>query len=134
MEVFVLQITSSQPKRYQRSIYPLCMEVSYISDISNLTTTDGEAITIIHRGTHNFNQGADFQESKIKIGKNTFVGHVEIHLENNDWYAHGHQFDPNYNNTILHVVFEETIEQYVLTADNTSVPILCLKKKIAAET
>ncbi|MBP7477142.1 MAG: DUF2851 family protein [Chitinophagales bacterium] len=103
-------------------------------DISNLTTTDGEAITIIHRGTHNFNQGADFQESKIKIGKNTFVGHVEIHLENSDWYAHGHQFDPNYNNTILHVVFEETIEQYVLTADNTSVPILCLKSKISAET
>ncbi len=131
-EVFGKQIASPKNK--------VCMKEAFIHfvwkyglfDISNLTTTDGETITIIHRGTHNFNQGADFQGCKIKIGKNIFIGHVEIHLENNDWYAHGHQFDPNYNNTILHVIYEDTMEQYVLTADNTSVPILFLKDKISS--
>jgi Protein of unknown function (DUF2851) len=72
-----------------------------------LYTRDGEPITIIYAGQLNTNQGPDFLEAKIKIGETIFVGHVEIHVKESEWVNHKHSSDANYNNVILHVVWEE---------------------------
>lgn len=74
---------------------------------TNLRTTNGEAITIIHPGRLNKNAGPDFDEAKIKIGNTTLVGNVELHLRASDWNKHRHQQDKAYQNIILHVVFED---------------------------
>lgn len=103
-------------------------------DTSGLKTTLGEDIAIIHRGTHNHDQGPDFLQAEIKIGSNTMYGHVEIHIDNKNWYDHKHQFDPNYNTTILHVVLNHTAELYTLSSSQTQIPILCLDTKIENKT
>lgn len=71
----------------------------------NLKTTSGEPIEILHTGNLNANQGPDFLYAKIKIGEILWVGHVEIHIKSSDWLIHQHENDPNYQNTILHVVW-----------------------------
>ena len=43
-----------------------------------LQTTSGEAMQIIFPGTYNTNQGPDFTDAKIKIGKTTWAGNVEL--------------------------------------------------------
>jgi len=74
---------------------------------SELYTSSGEAIRIISTGTHNTNQGTDFVNAKIKIGKTIWAGNVEVHINSSDWNMHHHSGDPNYDNVILHVVWND---------------------------
>jgi hypothetical protein len=74
---------------------------------SGLTTTTGEKMQIISAGQLNSNQGPDFSDAKIKIGNTTWAGNVELHIKTSDWNKHKHDTDSNYNNVILHVVWED---------------------------
>ncbi|MEN9522128.1 MAG: hypothetical protein RL065_505 [Bacteroidota bacterium] len=91
---------------------------------SDLKTTEGESITIIHVGNHNSNAGPDFLQAKIKIGNITLVGNIEIHLHSSDFEKHKHQNDENYKNLILHVVYQHDKKI------NINCPTLCLEKII----
>lgn len=70
-----------------------------------LHTTAGDVLQVIHPGTQNFDQGPDFTNAKIKIAGTLWVGNVEIHVKASDWYSHHHSADSNYQNIILHVVW-----------------------------
>ena len=74
-------------------------------DLKNLSTTDGQNLSLSILGSHNMNAGPDFLNAKIKIGETTWVGHIEIHINASDWYKHKHHEDKAYNNVILHVVY-----------------------------
>ncbi|MEP6582971.1 MAG: DUF2851 family protein [Ginsengibacter sp.] len=75
-----------------------------------LGTTSGEKIHIQFQGSHNSNQGPDFTGAKIKIGETLWVGNVELHLNSSDWNLHKHSLDENFNNIILHVVWNHDAE------------------------
>jgi len=82
---------------------------------------DGQTIEIIHPGIQNHDAGPDFFNAKIKIGNTLWAGNVEIHLKSSDWYRHGHQNDPAYNNVILHVVLENDFK--TKTYSDLTVPV-----------
>lgn len=75
----------------------------------NLFTVQGEPVEIIHPGTLNTNQGPDFSNAKVKIGRTLWAGTVELHIRTSDWLKHGHSADDNYKNVILHVVYEDDV-------------------------
>lgn len=93
---------------------------------SALSTLDGESIEIIHPGNWNQLSGPDFLEAKIKINDTLWVGSVEIHLNSSGWIQHGHESDQNYDNVILHVVYE----QHTKTDSQLNIPTLELKGRI----
>jgi len=103
-------------------------------NVESLATTRGEKISILQTGIHNQNQGADFLQAAIRLGNNTFYGNIEIHIQNADWYQHRHHLDTNYDNTILHVVYQMTDEIYTLNSKNHQIPILCLAPYISPKT
>src|SRR3989337_3233149 len=70
-----------------------------------ITTQQGEDIEIIKPGEHNRNAGPDFLNARIKIGKTTWAGNVEIHVNSSDWGKHKHDKDRAYDNIILHLVY-----------------------------
>lgn len=72
---------------------------------SQLQTTNGEPITVVHPGRYNTNAGPDFLEAKVRVGDTLLAGHVELHVNNSDWQKHGHQHDDAYRSVILHVVY-----------------------------
>lgn len=92
---------------------------------NDLKTTSGSAIIIKQKGSHNLETGADFFNAKIQIEEQLWAGNVEIHLKSSDWYAHNHQEDKNYDNVILHVVWQHDTEIY--RKDNSLIPTLELK-------
>ena len=93
-----------------------------------LTTTKCEELLIISVGQENHNTGPDFFNAQISIDNQKWAGNVEIHVNASDWYAHGHEQDVNYENIILHVVWENDIP--VFRPDNTIIPTLELKNKV----
>lgn len=97
-------------------------------DHKKIRTTLNVPIAILSNGEHNLNSGPDFFNAKIKIGDQIWAGNVEIHLKSSDWYVHRHETDPNYDNVILHVVWEDDID--IFRKDNSSIPTLALKQLV----
>ncbi|MGL2966473.1 DUF2851 family protein [Flavobacterium sp. XGLA_31] len=98
---------------------------------SNLTTVTGEVLTIVHCGQYLKQAGPDFFNAQITIGDQKWAGNVEIHVNSSDWYLHRHEHDVNYDNVILHVVWEHDMP--VLRKDNTEIPVLELKHYVDQE-
>lgn len=91
-----------------------------------LQTVDGQVVEIIRSGTLNTDAGPDFGNARIKVGHTEWAGNVEIHIKSSDWLRHNHQADPSYSNIILHVVFEDDLQQSL-----GSFPTLELKNYIS---
>lgn len=74
-------------------------------DHKNLSSSDGAPLEIAQRGTLNTDGGPDFNMAQVRLNSMLLAGAVEIHVKSSDWFAHNHQLDPAYNNTILHAVY-----------------------------
>lgn len=99
-------------------------------DFHKLHTTGGNKIQVLNPGKINKSDGPDFKSAKITIGQLHWYGDVEIHWRLRDWKSHGHHRNPDFNNVVLHVVFEET-ELKSLREDNTPIPTLCLSPHLS---
>jgi len=73
-----------------------------------LKTVDGKTIRIFHPGFASAEGGPDFRGAVIQIGDETpRSGDVEVDLRLGGWHAHGHDRNPNFQNVLLHVVWNE---------------------------
>lgn len=98
---------------------------------TNLNFRDewGNPIEILDFGKWNFNAGPDFLLGKIKINEVTFVGNIELHVKSSDWIFHQHSKDPNYENIILHVVYQNDADLQELK--EKKIPTLELRHHIS---
>ncbi len=95
---------------------------------NNLFTTKGDILEILNYGIHNHNAGPDFLQGSVKIDDKIWAGSIEFHVNASDWNLHKHSNDPNYDNVILHVVFNNDLD---ITYNNGHpIPTLELKKLI----
>lgn len=90
-----------------------------------LVLNTGEPFHVIHPGMVNHNQGPDFLEAKIRSGNTIWVGHVEIHITTSCWHKHAHGADPNYDNVILHVVWEDDLSLPI-----NGIPVFTLQHRV----
>lgn len=91
---------------------------------TNLKTTTGELLEVIDAGHYNTSSGPDFFNTRICISEQEWAGNLEVHIRSSDWYVHGHEKDTNYNNVILHVVWEDDVD--VFRKDGSIIPTLQL--------
>lgn len=97
-------------------------------EFSNLKTILGEDIVISSVGTYLKQSGPDFFNAKISIADQKWAGNIELHLKSSDWYLHRHEEDHNYDNVILHVVWEYDVP--IFGRNNIEIPTLELKKYV----
>lgn len=97
--------------------------------LKDLRTTKNSPVTIENVGAHNHLSGPDFFNAKLSIDGQVWAGNVELHLKSSDWYLHNHEKDDNYNNVILHVVWEDDVS--VFRADGSEIATLELKNIIS---
>jgi len=75
--------------------------------IHRMRLVDGRKFSLLDFGSYNeFENGPDFKDGSLVLDELTWFGSIELHVKASDWYKHKHQFDANYNNVILHVVYE----------------------------
>lgn len=86
----------------ERHLQAMWLEQKYMRPIK---TAQGESIQILSPGLWNTEAGPDFLCAHIKIGNQNLRGDVEIHLNEQNWYAHRHHEDERYDKVILHVAF-----------------------------
>lgn len=85
-----------------------------------MTLTGGEKVRVIDPGILNRDSGPDFFNAKVRIGDRIWAGNIEMHIRASDWHRHGHDYDPAYNNVILHVV--SVSDTIILREDGTAIP------------
>ncbi len=94
-----------------------------------LKTNAGNPVRIFHPGFISVEGGPDFQGAIIQIGDaSPRSGDVEIDLHPAGWRAHGHDKNKNFQNVILHVVWDEI----QTGARDNSPPRLSLKNMLDA--
>ncbi len=98
-------------------------------DRSALQVSSGQQLEVLHFGNYNTGNGPDFSEGRVRIGDTVWAGHIEMHLKSSDWHHHRHQFDPAYDNVVLHVVWED--DEPVLNARGVALPTLVLKSLVS---
>jgi len=91
-----------------------------------LTTTAGEKVRIIQPGVQNHSSGPDFDMATIVVDDLKWVGRVELHLRTSDWFRHKHQDNSDYEQLILHVVWEHDSDE-----EPNNIPILELKGRVS---
>ncbi len=92
---------------------------------NGLATVEGDILQINYPGFLNANQGPDFLEARIKVANTSWAGNIELHLKSSFWNAHKHSGDKNYNNIILHVVWEDDANLSV------TFPVLELQNRVS---
>ncbi len=92
-------------------------------------TIDGSKLEIIQLGAHNFNQGPDFLNARIKIDHTEWAGNIELHIHASDWFKHAHEKDPNFRNIILHVVWLN--DMVIIDQFGFAIPTFCIQPYIS---
>lgn len=96
-----------------------------------LKTISGKRVQITSAGEYNSHSGPDFEAANLSIDGMRWFGNIEIHIHSSEWNIHQHQYDPAYNNVVLHVVYKydkeikredgtipETLELYDLVSES----------------
>ncbi len=94
--------------------------------------TAGNTIEILEFGKWNQDSGADFLFAKIRHNGLTLAGNIELHVKTSDWIFHRHSENPDFENVILHAVFEHDLDIEAISEKN--IPTLELKSYISDET
>ncbi len=70
-------------------------------------TAAGRRVRVLYPGRPGTAAGPDFRDALLEVeGLGLVQGDVELHVRQQDWYAHGHADDPNYNGVVLHAALE----------------------------
>ena len=106
---------------WERKTYP----------IINHSLQNGQRISVLDYGEYNLNNsGPDFKFGCVEFDNIQMYGHIEMHLKSSDWYRHKHHQDINYNNVILHVVYENDVD---VIQNGFTLPYIELKDVISPE-
>ena len=89
-------------------------------------TGGGRRVRVLYPGRAGTAAGPDFRDALLEVeGLGLVQGDVELHVRQQDWYAHGHADDPNYNGVVLHAALE-TSPQATRLQSGHQAPVISL--------
>ncbi len=89
-------------------------------------TGAGRRVRVLYPGRPGTAAGPDFRDALLEVeGLGLVKGDVELHLRQQDWYAHGHATDPNYNGVVLHAALQ-TSPQPTKLHNGQQAPVISL--------
>ena len=97
-----------------------------------LFTVDQKRVEVVRPGNQNRGEGPDFFDTQLHFDGLLWNGPVEIHLKSSDWYRHGHHLDENYQNVILHIVWDHDVD--ISYSSGKKIPTLQVKDYLDPKT
>jgi hypothetical protein len=94
--------------------------------ITNLVTDSGKELQIIYPGRPSNGNGCDFKDAVFALDKKIETGDIEIHVKSSQWYSHGHNRDPKYNNIVLHVAMWHDSQSPTILQNGRTIPTIYL--------
>lgn len=64
---------------------------------------NGESVRVLRTGERNRHEGPDYLHALVVRDGVLYRGSIEIHVEADDWWRHGHASDARYRAVVLHV-------------------------------
>ncbi len=100
-----------------------------------LTTDDGRRLEVVSPGWWNVEGGPDFIRAELLLeGSGRLVGNVEVHTFASDWFAHGHERQPEYDDVVLHVVmWDDAEDKQIRLHSGGVIPQLTLSRFVEEE-
>jgi len=98
----------------------------------SLTTADGRRLEVIFPGRRGGSWGPDFRGALLLIDGRIERGDVEVHVRASGWHLHGHGTNPDYNSTVLHVVYCDEAALPAVRQDGRVLPQIALQPFLAA--
>ena len=96
-------------------------------------TSGGRRVRVLYPGRPGVAAGPDFRDALLEVeGLGLVQGDVELHVRQQDWYAHGHADDPNYNGVVLHAALE-TSPQVTSLQSGHQTPVISLASLLDAD-
>ncbi len=96
-------------------------------------TSAGQRVRVLYAGRPGTAAGPDFRDALLEVeGLGLVQGDVELHLRQQDWYAHGHADDPNYNGVVLHAALETSPQPTNLHSGHRA-PVISLAALLEVE-
>ncbi len=96
--------------------------------------SDQRTCRIVQWGEWNLGAGPDFSRVCIEIDGKKFRGDLELDTRPSDWEHHGHGTNPTFNNTVLHVSFQQPRQDtFIRTYQQRLVPALHITHDQIAE-
>ena len=90
-----------------------------------LKTAGGKVVRVFHPGFASVEGGPDFCNAILQIGDDApKSGDVEIDLRASGWRAHGHDKNKNFQNVLLHVVWENEVQSQKFNIQSPAILIL----------
>jgi len=86
--------------------------------IVNLRSVSDKTLKIKFPGRWNTDSGPDFKDAIIEIQGEIIKGDIEIDLTSYNWKSHSHNENPEFNNVILHVIYEDNGKHPVTISEN----------------
>jgi hypothetical protein len=91
---------------------------------ARLRTVAGAPLEVLEPGWLNRAAGPDFTEARLLIDGREHWGDVEVHLDEDEWWAHGHHSDPGYGRVILHLVLHRGSRPALRPIGQEAIPVL----------
>ncbi len=71
---------------------------------SSYRLRDGRDLVVLSRGVRNRSAGPDYPGALLLLDGELRSGAVEMHRQEAEWYAHGHDSDSAYGDVVLHLI------------------------------
>ena len=95
---------------------------------------DGRRVEVVQFGYWNHAAGPDFLHVAVEIDGQLRTGPLEIDLNVANWTAHGHADNPDFDDVVLHVVFERgQKDRFTRTSNHRSVPQVVVPEETIRE-
>lgn len=88
--------------------------------INNLKSVSDKTLKIQFPGRWNTDSGPDFKDAIIEIQGEIIKGDIEIDVTAYNWKSHSHHENPEFNNVVLHVVYEDNGKHPITISENGS--------------
>ncbi len=97
-------------------------------------TIDGRPVRIVQFGEWNRGAGPDFNHTVVEIDGTIHKGPLEIDPNAAAWENHGHANDPNFRETVLHIIFQAPpARRFSRTCDHREVPQVLIPNTLLDE-